>query len=229
MERTIKALATLVVAVHLLLTVAYNAPDSPAKQALSPALEATIGRWFPQNWRMFAPDPARSNVSVIVACLSAEGLTERQGSTETASTAWAGPWVDISAPLARAHQNSRLSAYDRFLRAQDAAARNVLADPHGIEAWVKSCKKGDTSACTFADETRRAWKRSSTRYLVRVASSYCRAVAPSSAGVGLRIRDRPAVPWSKRQTETEMPASELPLGFFPIAEDVMPSPMFESS
>lgn len=227
-DRVLRIAAAVAVAAHVALTVAYNLPANPARQAMAPLLDGYIGRYFAQNWRLFAPNPASNNLSVLTVCLDPGEHEALAGApSESAALALTDRWVDITRPLVRGHQGSRLSAYDRLGRAQISAARGATALPPFLELTAISCKKGDDTACASIDEVLPIWHDGATNYLVRVASSYCAAVAPATSGVALAVRERRAVPWSQRH-DPEVTGERVDrwLGTFAVADDVMPAPIY---
>lgn len=228
LNRALRIVPAAAVAMHLALTVAYNMPANPARQAVAPLLDAYIGRYFAQNWRLFAPNPASNNLSVVTVCLdSAEYEALAELPRESVAFALDGRWVDITRPLVLGHQRSRLSAYDRLGRAQIAAARGATSLPLFLELPAAACRKGGEAACSKVARVVELWHESAASYLARIASSYCTAVAPRSGAVALGIREGRAVPWSKRHDpEAEGKRIDRPLGIFPISSDVMPAPIY---
>lgn len=227
-NHSIRIVAAAAVATHLALTVAYNMPANPARQAITPILDGYIGQYFAQNWRLFAPNPASNNLSVVTTCLeSAEYEAFADSPPESVALALEDRWVDITKPLILGHQRSRLSAYDRLGRAQIAAARGATSLPLFLELTAVACRKGGEAACSKIAEVTEIWQKSAASYLARVASSYCAAVAPGSGGLALEIRERRAVPWSKRhEPEAEGKRIDRWLGTFVISTDVMPAPIY---
>lgn len=227
-NQSIRIVAASAVATHLALTVAYNMPANPARQAITPILDGYIGQYFAQNWRLFAPNPASNNLSVVTACLEPGEYEEfADAPRDSVASALEGRWVDITRPLVLGHQRSRLSAYDRLGRAQIAAARGATSLPLFLELTAVSCRKGGEAACSKILEVTEFWQKSAADYLARVASSYCAAVAPGSAGLALEIRERRAVPWSKRHDpDAEGKRLDRWLGTFVISSDVMPAPIY---
>ncbi|MBL8942597.1 MAG: hypothetical protein JNK45_05590 [Myxococcales bacterium] len=215
-------------AAHLGLTIVYNLPSNPARQQVAPLLDAYIGRYFAQNWRMFAPTPASSNLSVLAVCLAEDEFDRVLHERAAGAPLELGErWVDLTAPLVRGHQGARFSAYDRLGRAQITAARGVASLPGHLELATRSCHKGDEIACEIVESEIRAWREGSSEYLRRVASSYCLATAPQSAGVALAVREYRAIPWSKRLDSDATPErTDRPLGVFELAGDVMPAPIY---
>ncbi len=234
MKRKLQSLAKIaglsVVAGHLALTVAFNLPDNPLKQRMTPVLDATIGTYFSQNWRLFAPTPASSDVSLVVGCATArefDALAARHQAGE--DVGFEGPWVDITAPLWSRHQQARLSAYDRISRAQANAGRAYLQGPVGVETWWKACEKGEPGVCERLDQVLRGFRLQQTAEMVRVGSSYCRSRSDDVAGVALRVRERKAIPWSERFAGIEPEVTEVYLGIYPPDHTVALAPVYRES
>lgn len=226
MGLALRVLAGLLVAAQVALTVLHNAPDSPARQELSPLLSATIGRFFSQDWRLFAPNPVSANLAVLATCLAPSDFAEVQArTTAKLEPGWAGPWLDITGPLIRAHQRSRLSAYDRLGRALLAAARMSSALSTDLVLWSKSCQKGDAEACAFVEAENKAAQQYARETMFRIAASFCKAVAPQAGGVGVRLRHEPMVPWSERDQPRRGEPRDEELGYFAIPTDLEASPI----
>lgn len=59
-----RALPVLVLMVHFAFTLAYAMPVNPVKLEYQKVLNRTIGTYFQQNWRLFAPDPLTETQSI---------------------------------------------------------------------------------------------------------------------------------------------------------------------
>lgn len=187
-----------------------------------------MGRFFPQNWRLFGPEPVAENLSVLASCIGRDDYAELQR-REGAGVPddWAGPWVDLTTPLIQAHQRSRFSAYDRLSRLLTSAARMGSGVPAEFASVSHACEHGDQLACESLTLQVENVRKASRRYIARVASSYCKQVDPSAAAVGVRVRKRPAQKWSKRDEAPVVPSTDLSFGFFPIPNDIAPASIFE--
>lgn len=222
-----KLSALAVVAAHLTLTMAYNLPSNPLSQSILPLLQATIGTYFSQNWRLFAPQPATSDVSLVVGCVDAPELAQLSARHEAGQEVeWAGAWVDITAPLWTRHQQMRLSAYDRISRAQANAGRAYLQGPSGFESWSRACSNGESNVCAALSAIMLEYRSAQLVEIGRIASSYCRAQSEGVAGVALRVRERRAIPWSQRFDDAEPEVSDVYLGILPVDRDVAPATLY---
>jgi hypothetical protein len=219
-----KAFALTAAVSHVVLTALYNLPHNPMRQALRPLLDPTIGMHFSQNWRLFAPNPATSDLSLLVGCIDEPTLGELQGRAATGEKVrYEGQWRDLTAPLWAHHQGNRFSAYDRLSRPQNNGVRTYMQAGGDVELWGRACRQGDQAACEQLELQLEGYRHVALASLVRVASSYCHATAPASAAVALRVREKKAVPWSKRHDGTEPEVADGDLGVFPIVSDVMPA------
>ena len=222
-RRAWRWLAVGAVAAHLGLTALYVTPDNPLRAEFAPVLTASIGRFFSQDWRLFAPSPADTNLTVLVSCLNGP-LAAAAGSAPDAGldASEPGGWVDLTTPLVRAHQRSRLSAYERLNRAQQTAARIAASLPGQLLPWRKACDHGDQASCEWVEAETERHQRAAREYLARTAASYCRAAAPGAAAVGLRLRRQGPVPWSQRGGTRAPPApTDVDLGVFPVPGELL--------
>lgn len=211
---------------HIGLTVAYNFPDNPLRQRFAWLLDATVGTYFQQNWRLFAPEPASADTSIVVGCVDGPNAARLQAAFEAGEEVeWDGQWVDITAPLWTRHQQARLSAYDRISRHQANAARAFLHGQAGFESWFKACANGQTEVCERIDQLWLGYRVLNLQKITRVASSYCRSMMDEPVGLALRIRERAPVPWSDRFFGVAETA-DADLGFIPIDADVDPAPVY---
>lgn len=209
------------VTAHLALTALYVTPENPLRAELLSVLTATIGRFFAQDWRLFAPNPADTGTSVLVSCLDAEETAEAVARADAGvPVSGGGPWFDLTTPLVEAHQRNRFSSYARVHRAQVTAARGVLALPVHLVPWQKACQQGDAASCDFVAAQLELAQGGARAYLGRVATSYCRAEHPSAAGVGVRVRQQGPVPWSRRATDAPPAPRDFDVLYAPMVAGV---------
>lgn len=216
------------IGVYLGLVALYVTPPNPVRAASAPLLDATIGRFFSQDWRLFAPHPADTDSSVLVSCLDEDETKEAVARADAGiALADPGPWFDVTSPLLEAHQRSRFSAYARLNRTLSGSARIAVSMPLALVPWRDACAHGDEASCRFvADQTIEA-HRDAELALTRIATSYCRAASPQAVGVSVRVRQRTPVPWSKRESDDVGLTSDLEVVSAPIAEDVEPAELWE--
>jgi hypothetical protein len=198
---------------HFALTVAYVAPLNPATLPLRPLLDATIGRYFEQNWGMFAPNPRSGEAILLVRPLSAAeaAALPDQGLPPTG-------WYDLSTPLWDGFYRNRLSAYDRLGR---PASRAMLAYLNGgpeLGTWQETCLRGDAAACAYyAERLAEARARAGT-LLARIGSAALHDLGQDAepvTHVALRARLLDAVPWSERYAGTRE-THDVELGTYPL-------------
>ena len=96
---------------HFTLIITYVLPTNPAQDASEPFFNATIGKYFSQDWSLFAPDPVSADYALLVRPLSRNEfvVAQRQGLPNDR-------WYDLSSPLWTKFQSNRFSAYDRVFR-----------------------------------------------------------------------------------------------------------------
>lgn len=207
----VRALALLALVVHSALTLAYVLPMNPTKQPLAPILDATIGKYFSQNWSLFAPEPVQSNLELVVRCLDAgEAAAADRGVLPVAG------WRDLSAPLWTQFQRHRFSAYDRLARPNSNFIREFLFGGDGARQLADDCQKGGKESCKAAEEAMKIHREAASKALARIGSMYCRdAGSPHTTRVAIKIHLRDAVPWSQRDGGTPATHDAL-VGVFAI-------------
>jgi hypothetical protein len=125
---------------HFALTALYVSPTNPLKLRYNIFLGQTTGRFFQQNWSLFAPSPVTSNQRMLVRCLSLKEATSDSLPSDG--------WYDITTPLITRHQQNRFSAYDRLNRTQANALRDYYTGGAVLLPWFDACRKGSRDACT---------------------------------------------------------------------------------
>lgn len=120
----IRVITALWLVAHFTLTILYVFPTNPVKVRLKPLLDATIGTYFSQSWRLFAPKPISSDYVLLVRPLSDNEflLVSTKGLPSDG-------WYDLSSPLLAKHQSNRFSTYGRFARVALDAMQDYLDDP----------------------------------------------------------------------------------------------------
>jgi hypothetical protein len=184
--------------VHFTLTLLYVSPLNPIKIPAMPLLNKTIGTYFPQNWSLFAPNPLTTDQSILVHCLSGQEMAAflSRGLPEDG-------WYDLSMPFWHRYQQNRFSAYDRLIRPQSTAMRSFLSGGYWLQPWAESCRKGDQEACKLYEEALVGARATAAPLLAKIGSAFCQDIgAGNSTHVALRVRSRPALPWSQRDEAT---------------------------
>ncbi len=210
---TIKAASVACLVCHVALTTAFCLPFSPITIALQPILAPTIGRFFPQNWRLFAPEPVSNSYHLLVRCLDVPGAVRaRAGSLPD------GGWHDISEPMWDAFHRNRFGAYDRLSRPINNAIHQYLFGPPDVSILAKSCGKGSDLDCDMVTKAVEDARTHAAPILQRAATAFCYEQAGRVAfiAVGLRVLEQKAIPWSQRDSSIERSSREYDLGVFPL-------------
>jgi hypothetical protein len=199
---------------HFFATVLYLLPEHPLRRPLA-GLTTHVVRFFPQNWNFFAPTPLRTNNSVLVQCLN----TKSEKPLPTA-------WVDISKPLWEAHQNARISAYDRLSRTISDPVRNYISQPKSLINIHKRCLAKEKSACETHERIMTRVRKAALEQLDRPVSGYCADLARQQArqpyafaAVRLRITEPPD--WQHRRELRK--ESDVEIGTRPTVRVVAPN------
>jgi len=203
--------------VHFALTVVYVMPLNPMNAAMQPLLDATIGTYYSQNWRLFSPEPLARNYALLIRPLSGE-----QAAAASKSLPSDG-WFDVTTPFWVRFQRNRFSAYDRLTRPQVNALLNWLTGGSALETWQQSCHMGDTEACAFFEEQLRLVRMQEAGLLAKAASAFCKDVAELCRGathVALRAHEEAGVVWSQRYSAATPVIHEMDLGVYPIDTNV---------
>ncbi len=218
-----KIVAVAVLVCHVTLTAAYCLPYNPMSATLSPILQPTIGRFFMQNWRLFAPDPVSSNYDVLVHCLDGDQAARAlRGELPT------GDWQNLSQPMWTAFHRNRFGAYDRLSRPLNNAVRQYLFGPADLSTMWKSCTRGADVDCELSKQAYELAQKDAAPMLQRVGSSYCRARtdADSFTAVALRVRETKPTPWSQRYESRPRTVEEYAVGVFPIDPHQIPGEVY---
>jgi len=214
----VAALSWLVV--HFALTIAYVMPFNPAQAEVQPLLSATIGSFFSQNWRLFAPDPVSGDMALLARCMTPTEM----GSASPGKLPSEG-WHDLSTPLWLRFQQHRFSAYDRLARPNTNTVRALL---FGVPELAQACKKGSKEACTAYDENLASVRTATLPRLAKIGSAFCKDLDPGASRfshVALRLRETDGLPWSRRY-EGRPAARDVELGIASIDPSVAHMGMF---
>lgn len=206
---------------HFALTIAYVLPFNPAQAATQPLLSATIGSYFSQNWRLFAPDPVSGDMALLARCMTpaemASGVDQKLPSTG---------WHDLSTPLWHRFQENRFAAYDRVARPNTNTMRAML---FGVPELMTACKKGSKEACTAYEDNLKTVRTATMPRLTKIGSAFCKDLDRDGnrfSHVALRLRETDGQPWSRRYEPRPAPR-DLELGVAAIDPDVARMGMFE--
>ena len=183
---------------HFSLTTLYVMPDNPLSESLQPLLRATIGRYFEQNWALFAPNPRESNLALLARPLT---------SAEVAAlpeTGWPGEgWYDLSTPMWERFQYNRFTPDERLTRPQAEAIVAYLRAVDDLEPLKQACADGSAPACAYYEQRARSVLAEPAQVLAKVASAFCQKAldgCPGASHVALRVRDTRPVSWEGRDT-----------------------------
>ena len=182
---------------HFALTIVYVMPVTPIKLEHKKLLDATVGKFFYQDWRLFAPNPIANNAELIVKCGSAD-------------------WMNITKPLLENLQNNRLTPAGRVERVHGGAIRLFLNTTSGAETWQKACQRGDKTACKKYKKLSNEFSERGKKMLVRIGSVYCKIANETAQEVSLRIRHNKHIKWSERYTAKRGAFDDIEVGTFPL-------------
>jgi hypothetical protein len=183
----------------------YCFPNNPARMSLRPAVD-WIGKYFAQNWSLFAPNPIQDNQALFVRCLTTEDVARGTSPDRLPPDGWR----DITTALLRAHQRNRFSSYDRVSRTHSNFIRYFMQGSPALQALREACAQdGDKGTCRLGNQLLDDAHKTAALGLARVASSFCNSPgeAPHAQFVAISIQVSPVVPWSRRFDAT--PANEM--------------------
>lgn len=200
----IYTLALGVLAVHFVLTLIYVSPPNPIK-TLTNLPQKYVGRFFYQDWGLFAPNPISMDIRVLVSCL-ADGYDPT-------------PPLDINRGFL---ERRYLNGYDRVNRVAANYAYSRITLYRSQMPYTKLCTQTpdhpDCNVFRFTDEER---KNAAEEGLRRVASAFCadiskaKSIKYEKAHLWIILSEVPR--WSKRHTEGRK-ESVLDLGVVKLEE-----------
>lgn len=203
---------------HFALTVIYVMPLNPMNATMQPLLDATIGTYYSQNWRLFSPEPLARNYSLLIRPLSFEQVTAASKNGLPSDG-----WFNVTTPFWERFQRNRFSAYDRLTRPQVNAMINWLTGGSDLEEWQQSCQMGEKDACAYFEEQLRSVRVQEGAVLLKAASVFCKDVAEPCRGathVALRAHEELGVAWSSRHSATRSVTHDVDLGVYAIDVNV---------
>lgn len=216
-KQIVRLLTLIWLVVHFALTVVYVMPLNPMNAAMQPLLDATIGTYYSQNWRLFSPEPLAQNYALLIRPLSDEQVAASKNGLPSDG------WFDVTSPFWVRFQRNRFSAYDRLTRPQVNALLNWLTGGSGLEPWQQSCQLGDTKACAYFAEQLKLVRAQEALLLARAASAFCKDVAEPCRGathVALRAHEELGVAWSQRYSAAKPATHDMEIGVYPIDANV---------
>ncbi len=204
---------------HFLLTIIYVLPLNPIKIQLKPLIDAsTMSSFFSQNWSLFAPNPVSQDYIMLVQPLRVNDPAELTSKG----------WYNLSSPLWKHFQSSRVSAYDRLARSQSSALRSTLTGDHGLKNLFDACEKGDSVACTTYRTLLASVRKNQIEKLIKIGSAFCNDISKYDNQyqyMAIRIRIVSFPTWSKRYEGTST-INDLELGIHRIDKTIAPFDLF---
>lgn len=211
-------------AIHFVFTIGYVMPLTPITLRYRPVLEATIGRFFYQNWSLFAPNPVSSDQALLVRGLDAAEVSAlpRRGLPVDG-------WQDISTPMWRRFHTNRFSAYDRLSRPQANGIRQYLGAIGELEPLREGCSRGDASSCNYYEEQLKRLRSQASTLLAKVGSAFLRDAFPSGqyTHLALRLRETYVAPWPARYTGPP-PRRDVELGVYTVDSTVATTGLYRA-
>lgn len=191
-------------------------PLNPLKINFLPLLNRTIGTYFNQNWKLFAPDPVTQNYTLLVQ----PRLNKKESIDSTM-------WYNVSDPFWDKFHKNRFTAYDRLARSQTNAIRRVLSGGNNLVLIFRACNKGDSIACKIYDESLILARQKAEVQLISIASAFVKdlAIKNNYNFIALRVRITSYSPWSKRN-ERKPSFIDIDLGVFLLNNNVEASGVF---
>lgn len=219
----IRAFTLLLFFIHFTLTILYVGPLNPMKVNCLPILDIYIGRFFPQNWNLFAPNPLSSDQLLLV-----HGLTDEDLSQVGTKGLPSDGWEDISSPFWEKFQRNRFSAYDRLIRPQSTSLRQYLNGDQDMDPLYAASQKGDSESQKILDQRLKEVREHALKMLVKVASAYFNDTDRSRrfSHVALRLRISNPVAWSDRYSGTKQ-FKDIELGIFPIDRSIIGTGLYK--
>ncbi|WP_338532727.1 DUF5819 family protein [Paenibacillus peoriae] len=93
--------------VHFFFIFLHAGPLNPVSVSLKSVTDNYVGRFFQQNWHLFAPQPMTQNLKLYVRV-----KYKGEGSTKTVIS----NWYDVTEPMIRTNETTVFSPYNRMLR-----------------------------------------------------------------------------------------------------------------
>ncbi len=176
------ALGTLIA--HFVLTLIFVLPPNPIK-TLTDLPQRYIGRFFYQDWGLFAPHPIRMDIRVLISCLT--------GDHES-------PPFDITRNLLKRRY---LNGYDRVNRVAINYAYSFFTPYRSQMPYLELCtQKPDHPTCKAFRITEKRRREAAKEGLKRVATAFCadiskaEALRYAKAHIWILLSEVP--PWSER-------------------------------
>ncbi|MGW8956281.1 DUF5819 family protein [Paenibacillus sp. NPDC055715] len=98
---------SLFIMIHFFFIFLHAGPLNPISVSLKSVTDNYVGRFFQQNWHLFAPQPMTQNLKLYVRVK----YKEQDNSKTVISN-----WYDVTEPMIRTNQATTFSPYNRMLR-----------------------------------------------------------------------------------------------------------------
>jgi len=200
-----------------MLSLVYTLPLNPIKIGLNPLVTLTVGKYFQQNWSLFAPNPISENITLFIAPLKSGELHRDEVLA----------WMDVTTPLLEHFRQNRFSGYERIGRAQLGALRLYMGNDPQLIPWQRACDNGDATSCHVRDLIRDYDRKIALSSLQRVGSSICNQLYDANQkgfALGYKIVD--SIEWSQRYTAKTGESKFSVIAAFPRDFGVTPSRFF---
>ncbi|MCD0175656.1 hypothetical protein IHN32_06805 [Deinococcus sp. 14RED07] len=187
MRHLLYTLAILLFCAYFALTALYVTPINPIKTQTN-IHNMFIGKFFYQDWGLFAPNPVASNTEVHVQCLAPQYVTHM---------------MNISQGLWERHRQNRVSSYDRLGRVVGNYAHSVFSISRQEVILRRECDSNPQSgSCFRSRQLRQDSIDFATQGLTRVAASFCndqgRATGKHFDHAQIFLSTQAVRPWSQR-------------------------------
>lgn len=181
-------------------------PPNPVSVAAEQWVTPYIQPYFSQSWELFAPEPGGTNDAVHIRC-------HRWDAQQLVVT----DWIDITAPMLRAHQRNRFGSASRMLR----ASRPRLAPNQ--EAQRRAVKHMDGALAARVTELLDAQAahhlKRGKAHIQRLASAECkRRFGPAIEQVEARRVSTKVPPYGLRESPPPQTATAIAFPPMPYVE-----------
>lgn len=181
------SLATAGLAWHFALTGLFVLPNNPIKTVTAMDRQY-IGRYFYQDWGLFAPDPVQRDMLVYVQCVGDNHST---------------PALDITTGLWESRRRNPFSASDRLSRVHTNYAFALISPGRQETPLIGFCRDNpDEEICTTMETERNERRSNVEEGMTRLASAFCADMRGSfgmdfaQARIWVALADVPR--WSQR-------------------------------
>ncbi|MPY67938.1 hypothetical protein F8S09_14850 [Deinococcus sp. SDU3-2] len=187
LKKALYFMALLIFTGYFAATALFVSPANPIKTQTN-VHNQIIGKYFYQDWGLFAPNPISSSVEVHLQCLSNTKVTHL---------------INVSKGIWQRHQKNRVSPYDRIGRVLGNYGHSIISVSRQEVLASQECSNDPGSgACKRSKRLRKSAVDFATRGLTRVASGFCgdQAIATGHTfdRAQIYLSLTPVNRWSKR-------------------------------